>query len=171
MKDLIQQARADPGKLNFGTGTLTARLAGELFKSLTGVDMVVVPYKGSAGTTHGLLCNDVTFTLDGVPTSMPHIRSGIFRVLANLSLRPIAALPDVPVLAREPGLAGFDVSVWLGLLAPTGTPLDIVNKLHQEMVRILGLPEVKDKLALIGLDAGGTGPAGFSAFIRAESER
>ncbi len=147
MKDLIQQARADPGKLNFGAGTLTTRLAGELFKSLTGVDMVVVPYKGSAGTTHGPLCNEVTFTLDGVPTSMPHIRSGKFRVLANLSQRPIAALPDVPVLAREPGLARFDVSVWLGL------------------------PEVKDKLALIGLDAGGTGPAEFSAFIRAESER
>ena len=89
--DLLQLAKANPGKVAFGAGTLTTRLGGELLKSQTGTDMLIIPYKGSAGTTQGLLSKDVTFILDGVTTSMPHIRSGKLKVLANLTQRPIAA--------------------------------------------------------------------------------
>src|SRR5438132_816094 len=87
------------GPSDFGAGTLTTRLAGELLKSQTGTDMLIIPYKGSAGTTQGLLSKDVTFTLDGVTTSMPHIRAGKLKVLANLTKRPIAALPNLPTFA------------------------------------------------------------------------
>src|SRR5688572_3935060 len=171
VKELLAYARANPGKVTFGAGTLTTRLAGELLKSQTGTDMLIVPYKGSAGTTQGLLSKDVTFTLDGVTTSMPHIRTGKLKVLANLTQRPIAALPHAPTLAAETGIRDFDVSVWLGFVAPAGTPADIVSKLNQEIVRVLGLPEVKEKLSSIGLEPGGGTPAQFQSYIRAETEK
>jgi tripartite-type tricarboxylate transporter receptor subunit TctC len=171
VKELLALAKANPGKVTFGAGTLTTRLAGELLKSQTGTDMLIVPYKGSAGTTQGLLSKDVTFTLDGVTTSMPHIRSGKLKVLANLTQRPIAALPNVPTLAAETGIRDFDVSVWLGFVAPAGTPADIVSRLNQEIVRVLGLPEVKDKLSSIGLEPGGGTPAEFQSYIRAETQK
>jgi tripartite-type tricarboxylate transporter receptor subunit TctC len=171
VKELLQFAKANPGKVTFGAGTLTTRLAGELLKSQTGTDMLIIPYKGSAGTTQGLLSRDVTFTLDGVTTSMPHIRAGKLKVLANLTQRPIAALPGLPTIAAETGIKDFDVSVWLGFVAPAGTPRDIVAKLNQEIVRVLGLPDVKEKLASLGLEPGGGTPAQFESYIRAETEK
>jgi tripartite-type tricarboxylate transporter receptor subunit TctC len=171
VRELIALAKSQPGKVSFGAGTLTTRLGGELLKSQTGADMLLVPYKGSAGTTQGLLSKDVTFILDGATTSLPHIRSGKLRVLANLSRRPIHALPDVPSFASEMGLADFDVSVWLGFVAPAGTPPEIVDKLNREIVRVLALSEVKDKLSSIGLEPAGGTPAEFESFIRAETER
>jgi tripartite-type tricarboxylate transporter receptor subunit TctC len=171
IKELLAYARANPGKVSFGAGTLTTRLAGELLKSQTGTDMLIVPYKGSAGTTQGLLSKDVTFTLDGVTTSMPHIRTGKLKVLANLTQRPIAALPNVPTLAAETGIKDFDVSVWLGFVAPAGTPADIVAKLNHEIVRVLSVAEVKEKLSSIGLEPGGGTPAEFQSYIRAETEK
>ncbi|MSQ70078.1 MAG: tripartite tricarboxylate transporter substrate binding protein [Betaproteobacteria bacterium] len=171
VRELIQKARANPGKLNFGTGTPPTRLAGEMIKSMAGIDMLNVPFKGSAGTVQGLLSRDVDFTLDGVTTAMPHIRSGKFRVLASLSSYPIDALPGTPALASEPEFAGFDVSVWLGLVAPAGTPPDIVNKLQRDTVRIMALPDVKERMANIGLIPAGNTPEEFRAFIRSEGER
>ena len=171
VKELIQQAKANPGKLNFGAGTVTNQLGGELFKSMAGIDMVYVPYKGSPPTVQGLLSGDVTMIIDGVVASLPHIKSGKFRVLANLGLGPIAALPNLPTLAAEAGLPGFDVVIWQGLLAPAGTPAEIVNKLQQEVVRIFSLPDVKEKLASMGQDLVTSTPAEFAAFIRTEAER
>ena len=171
VKELLQFAKANPGKVTFGAGTLTTRLAGELLKSQTGTDMLIIPYKGSAGTTQGLLSKDVTFTLDGVTTSMPHIRAGKLKVLANLTQRPIAALPGLPTLAAETGIRDFDVSVWLGFVAPAGTPRELVAKLNQEIVRILGLADVKEKLASLGLGPGGGSPAEFESYIRGETEK
>src|SRR3990172_4172834 len=135
IRELIQRARANPGKLTFGTGTPSTRLAGEMIKSMANVDMLNVPFKASAGTVQGLLSKDVDFILDGVPAGISHIRSGKFRVLASLSSYPIETLPGLPALASEPEFAGFDVSVWLGLVAPAGTPPDIVNKVQQETLR------------------------------------
>jgi tripartite-type tricarboxylate transporter receptor subunit TctC len=171
VRELLVLAKANPGKIAFGAGTLTTRLAGELLKSQTGTDMLIIPYKGSAGTTQGLLSKDVTFTLDGVTTSMPHIRSGKLKVLANLTQRPIAALPGLPTFAAETGIQDFDVSVWLGFVAPAGTPRDIVGKLNQEIVRVLGLPDVKERLSSIGMEPGSGTPAEFEAFIRAETDK
>jgi tripartite-type tricarboxylate transporter receptor subunit TctC len=172
VRELLELARANPGKIAFGAGTLTTRLAGEMLKSQTRTDMLIIPYKGSAGTTQGLLSKDVTFTLDGATTSMPHIRSGKLKVLANLSQRPIAALPNVPSFAAETGLQDFDIMVWLGFVAPAGTPADIVARLNREIVRVLALPEVKERLAAIGLDAADPrSPEAFAAYIRSETER
>ena len=172
VRELLELARANPGKIAFGAGTLTTRLAGEMLKSQTRTDMLVIPYKGSAGTTQGLLSKDVTFTLDGATTSMPHIRSGKLKVLANLSQRPIPALPNVPTFAAETGLQDFDILVWLGFMAPAGTPADIVTKLNREIVRVLALPEVKERLAAVGLDAADPrSPEQFAAYIRSERER
>jgi len=171
IQDLLQQARANPGKLTFGTGTPSTRLGGELLKSMAGVDMLNVPFKSSPGTVQGLLSRDVNFILDGVPTALPHIRSGKFRVLANLSSLPIEVLPGLPFLSAEPGMAGYEVSVWLGLVGPAGIPADIIAKLQQETVRILGLPDVKARLSNIGLIPVTSTPAEFAAFIRTETER
>jgi len=159
-----------PGSL-LGTGTPSTRFAGEMIKSMANVNMLNVPFKASAGTVQGLLSKDVDFILDGVPAGISHIRSGKFRVLASLSSYPIETLPGLPALASEPEFAGFDVSVWLGLVAPAGTPPDIVNKVQQETLRILALPDVKEKLANIGLIPAGNTPAEFTSFIRAEADR
>ena len=169
--ELIQIARANPGKINFGAGTITTQLAGEMFTKAAGLDMVYVPYKGSAGTVQGLLSGDVKFIVDGVTSSLPHIKSGKFRVLATTGTRPIAALPGLPTLAAEAGLPGFDVVIWQGLVAPAGTPSDIIAKLYQEILRIYALPDVKERIAAAGLDPVTSTPAEFTAFIRSESER
>jgi tripartite-type tricarboxylate transporter receptor subunit TctC len=171
VQELIQDAKANPGKLNYGAGTITPQLAGEQFKSLAGIQMVYVPYRGSPPTVQGLLSNDVKVIIDGVTSSLPHVRSGKLRVLANLSSRPIAALPNAPSLAAEAGLPGFDIAVWLGLVAPAGTPPEVIAKLNQEIARIVQMPDVKEKYAAVGQDPASTTPQEFGAFIRAESER
>jgi tripartite-type tricarboxylate transporter receptor subunit TctC len=169
--ELVQMAKANPGKVTFGAGTITTQLAGEMFKKAGGLDMVFVPYKGSPGTVQGLLSGDVKFIVDGVTSSVPHIRSGKFRVLATTGTRPIAALPGLPTLAAEAGLPGFDVVIWQGLVAPAGTPSDIIAKLNQEILRIYALPDAKERIAAAGLDPVTSTPAEFTAFIRSESER
>jgi tripartite-type tricarboxylate transporter receptor subunit TctC len=169
--ELVQMARANPGKVNFGAGTITTQLAGEMFKKAAGLDMVFVPYKGSPGTVQGLLSGDVKFIVDGVTSSVPHIKSGRFRVLATTGSRPIAALPGLPMLAAEAGLPGFDVVIWQGLVAPAGTPSDIIAKLNQEILRIYALPDVRERIAAAGLDPVTSTPPEFTAFIRSESER
>ena len=169
VKELIQLAKASPGKVFWGAGTLTSQLGGEWMKAELGLNMPMVPYKGSAGTTQALLTNDVAVTLDGTVTAMPHIKSGRFRVLANMSRQPISALPNLPSFAAESGVKDFDLSVWLGLMAPSGTPADIVSKLNTETMNILTLPDVKEKSALIGLEPGSGTPAEFAAYIRDQS--
>ena len=170
VKDLVQDAKANPGKVNFGAGTITTQLGGEMLKRAAGINMVYVPYKGSAGTVQGLLSGDVKFIIDGVTSSVPHIKSGKFRVIATMGTRPIAALPGLSTLAAE-GVPGVDVAVWVGIVAPAGTPADIIDKLQHEIARILILPDVKEKLLSVGLDPATSTPAEFAAFIRSESER
>jgi tripartite-type tricarboxylate transporter receptor subunit TctC len=170
VKDLIEQAKANPGKVNFGAGTITTQLGGEMIKNAAGVDMTYVPYKGSPGTVQGLLSGDVKVIIDGVTASVPHIKSGKFRVIANMGSRPIAALPGLPTLATE-GVSGVDLAVWQGIVAPAGTPADIIAKLQQEVARILNLAEIREKLISVGLDPAPSSTAEFSAFIKTEAER
>ena len=170
-RDLFAQARANPGKLSFGTGTPTTRLSGELIKSMASADMLNVPFKSSAGTVQGLLSKDVDFILDGLTSALPYIRNGKFRILGTLSSDRIETLPGLPLLSSEAGLPPIEVSVWLGLVAPAGTPAEIISRLNQEVVHILGLPEVRERLANIGMIPVTSTPAEFSAFILAESNR
>ncbi len=171
VQDLIAQAKANPGKLNFGAGTITTQLGGEMLKSAAGIDMVFVPYKGSPGTVQGLLSGDVKIIIDGVTSSVPHIKSGKFRVLANMGTRPIAALPGLPTIAGDAGLPSVDLAVWQGIVAPAGTPPDIIAKLHQDVVRVLGLPDVREKFYSVGLDPATSSSAEFAAFIKTEAAR
>ncbi|MDB5966360.1 MAG: hypothetical protein JWQ72_2860 [Polaromonas sp.] len=171
MKALIAQAKAKPGGMSYGFGTFTSQLGGELIKSSLGINAVGVSYKGSAGTVQGLLSNDVTFIIDGVTAALPHIQSGKFRALANMGSSQMSALPNLPSVANEAGIPGFDVAVWLGLVAPRGTPDAIVQKLSSETAAVLAMPEVREKLNAIGLLPDYVPAAAFRSFMQAESTK
>ncbi len=171
IKDLIQRARAAPGKLSYGAGTITTQLAGEQFKRMSGLDIVMVPYKGSPPTVQGMLSGDVSFIIDGVTSSVPHLKSGKFRALATMGDKAPAALPQLPVFSAEAGLADFNIGVWLGLVAPAGTPADIVDRLNREVARILTLTDVRERLAAVGLEPMNATPAEFGAYITQQSAR
>ena len=170
LAELIQFARANPGKATFGAAAITSRLAGELLGRRLGLDIVYIPYKGSAPTLQGLLSDGVTFLVVATSAAMPHIRSGRFRALATTSTQPIASLPGMPTVAEAANLPGFDFSVWMGLFVPAGTPGDIAQRLNKEIAQLLAQPEMRDQLASIGLDLATNSPAEFAAFIRKETE-
>jgi tripartite-type tricarboxylate transporter receptor subunit TctC len=167
--ELLALARAKPGVLNYGTagnGT-PPHMTGELFKSYTGVNIQHVPYKGGAPAIVDLVAGQIPVMFDNVPPLLPHVRSGRIRALANTSLTRLSVLPDVPTL-DESGLKGFDAVGWNGLLAPAGTPREIVARLHTEVARILRAPEVRDQLTSQGADIVANSPDEFSAWIRNE---
>jgi tripartite-type tricarboxylate transporter receptor subunit TctC len=170
VKDLIAKAKAAPGKLNFGAGTITSKLTGYLFNRAAGVETVLVPYNGSAEVAQGVLTRSVDFSLDGTSASLSLIQGGQFRVLAKFDPRPFPPVPDLPVITADvPKLD--EITVWLGLVAPRGTPAPIVDKLHAEVAKILADPAIKSKADASGLFPATSTPAEFSAFIRKEAER
>jgi tripartite-type tricarboxylate transporter receptor subunit TctC len=170
VSDLVAKAKASPGKLNYGAGTITTRLTGFLFNKAAGVSTVLVPYNGSAEVTQGLLTRSVDFTFDGTSAAASLIQSGQFRVLAKFDPRPFPPAPDVPTI--QAALPGMDeISVWLGLVAPNGTPAPIIDKLHAEVAKVLADPAIKAKSDAAGLFPVTSTPAEFSAFIRKEAER
>jgi len=169
-QDLIAKAKAQPGKLNFGAGTISTRLTGFLFNKVAGVNTVLVPYNGSAEVTQGLLTRSVDFTFDGPSAAASLIQGGQFRVLAKFDDRPFPPAPNTPAIQTiVPELD--QVSVWLGLVAPKGTPEPIIAKLQQEIVKVLTDPGIKSKADAAGLYPATTTPAEFEAFIRKEAER
>jgi tripartite-type tricarboxylate transporter receptor subunit TctC len=168
--DVIAAAKADPGKLNYGAGTITSQLMGYLFDKAAQTKTVLVKYNGSAQVAQGLLTKSVDFTFDGTSASMPLVQSGQFRALAKFDSRPFPALPDVPTVTTV--LPNYDeIAVWLGLVAPKGTPAPIVNFLAREVAKILADPEIKSKADASGLFPATNTPAEFAAFIRKEAER
>jgi tripartite-type tricarboxylate transporter receptor subunit TctC len=170
VSDLVAKAKAAPGKLNYGAGTITTRLTGYLFNKAADVDTVLVPYNGSAEVTQGLLTRSVDFTFDGPSAAASLIQSGQFRVLAKFDERPFPPAPDVPAIQIL--LPRLDpISVWLGLVAPKGTPAPIVDKLARAVAKVLADPAVKAKADAAGLYPATTSPADFAAFIRREAER
>jgi tripartite-type tricarboxylate transporter receptor subunit TctC len=170
VKELIAKAKAAPGKLNFGAGTITSKLTGYLFNRAAGVETVLVPYNGSAEVAQGVLTRSVDFSLDGTSASLSLIQGGQFRVLAKFDPRPFPPVPDLPVITADvPKLD--EITVWLGLVAPRGTLAPIVDKLHAEVAKILADPAIKSKADASGLFPATSTPAEFSAFIRKEAER
>ncbi|HEY4137833.1 MAG TPA: tripartite tricarboxylate transporter substrate binding protein, partial [Casimicrobiaceae bacterium] len=144
--ELIAYAKANPGKLNFassGSGT-SIHLSGELFKAMTGVQMTHVPYKGSAPALTDLVGGQVQLMFDNLPSSLAFIKAGKLRAIAVTSKARAAALPDVPTVAES--IPGFEASSWFGILAPAGTPPDIIARINGEVTRWLATPEAKDKL-------------------------
>jgi tripartite-type tricarboxylate transporter receptor subunit TctC len=170
-KDLIAKAKAAPGKLNCGAGTITTKLTCVLFADKAGIDTVMLPYNGSAEVAHGILTKSVDFVFDGPSAVLPLIKSGDLRGLAKLDARPFPAIPDLPTLTEATGVDLGDVTVWLGLVAPKGTPAPIVDKLAREVAKILSDPEVKAKADAVGLGPATDTPAEFAAFIAHEAAR
>ena len=172
VQDFIKLAKANPGKLNMassGNGT-SIHLAGELFKSMTGVYMTHFPFTGSNPALFSLLAGDMDVMFDNLPSAMAHIKSGKLKALAVTSSTRSAALPDVPTVeeAGGPSLKGFEASSWFGLLAPAGTPMDIVNRVQQETAKALATPAMKERLQAQGAIPSGNTPAQFAQFIDRE---
>jgi len=172
VQELIAYIKANPGKVNFassGSGT-SIHLSGELFKTMAGVSMTHVPYKGSTPALTDLMGGQVQLMFDNLPSSLPQIKAGKLRALAVTSAQRASALPDVPTVA-EAGLPGFEASSWFGLLAPAGTPKDIVTKLNAEVAKWLATPEAREKLASQGAIAAGQSPDDFTRHIAAETAK
>jgi tripartite-type tricarboxylate transporter receptor subunit TctC len=172
VKELIAKARAAPGKLNYGGGTITTQLMGVLFNKAAGVDIVYVPFKGTPETVQGLLTGSVDLIYAASAVVMPLAQGGQVRLLAKMDSRSHPALPDLPTVAAAAELPNFDdVSVWLGLVAPRGTPKPIVDKLQQKVAQVLADPAIKEKSERTGNYAVTSTPEEFGAFIRREAER
>jgi tripartite-type tricarboxylate transporter receptor subunit TctC len=170
VQELIAYGKANPGKLNFassGNGT-SIHLSAELFKTMTGVQMAHVPYKGSAPALVDLIGGQVQLMFDNLPSALPQIKAGKLKALAVTSAQRSTVLPDVPTVA-ESGLPGFEASSWFGLLAPAGTPKDIIAKLNGEVVKWLATPEAKERLATQGAIPAGLSPDDFTRHIAAET--
>jgi tripartite-type tricarboxylate transporter receptor subunit TctC len=172
VKELIARAKANPGKLNYGAGIITTRLAGYLFNREAGLDVQYIPFNGSAPTVQGLLTGAVDYIVDGTATSLPLIQGGKLRALAKLNSRPLTALPDVKPLAVEAGMPALDdISTWIGLVAPAGTPRGIIDKIQREVATMYVDPAIADKLEKSGISAVSSTPEEFDAFVRKELNR
>jgi tripartite-type tricarboxylate transporter receptor subunit TctC len=168
--ELIALAKSKPGQIHYsssGPGG-APHLAMELFKRQAGVDLTHVPYKGSGPGMTDLLGGRVMLTMDSLLQGLPHIRAGKLRALAVLGPRRSALLPNVPTMA-EAGVAAYSLTNWFGLLAPAGTPKDVLAKVHADVVKVLAEPELRKKIAEMGADVVGNSPEEFGAWMRAES--
>jgi tripartite-type tricarboxylate transporter receptor subunit TctC len=171
VKDLIAKAKAAPGKLNYGAGTISTKLQGYLFNDAAGVDTVLVSYNGSAEVAHGILTKSVDFVFDGPSAQLPLIQSGDLRALAKLDTRPFPALPNLPTLDEAAGLHLGELAVWLGLVAPHGTPAPIIAKLQAETAKILNDAAIKARADAVGLYPTSSTPAEFASYIQSEAAR
>jgi tripartite-type tricarboxylate transporter receptor subunit TctC len=166
----IAHLKKNPGKLNMassGSGT-SIHLAGELFKTSTKTFMTHIPYGGSAGALQGLVAGQTEVMFDNLPSSLPLIKAGRLKALGLTSAKPSVALPGLGTIEQLGGLKGYEASSWFGMLAPAGTPADIVKKLSDEIAKALNSPAVKEKLIAGGADPVGSTPEQFAAHIKAE---
>jgi tripartite-type tricarboxylate transporter receptor subunit TctC len=172
VSELIAYAKSHPAQLNYGSGGLgsTPYLAAELFKSLAGIDVVHVPYKGGAPALSDLVGGQVSFMIENMPGTMPYVRADNLRALAITSPQRSELAPELPTMA-EAGVPGYEMSGWNGLFAVKGTPPEIVAKLHSEVVKILRTPEVRQELAALGAEPVGDTPEEFAAFLKADMAR
>lgn len=168
--ELVAYARANPGKLTFGSAGVgtTQHLAGELFKSMAKIDIQHVPYRGGAPVITDLLGGRLTMFFGAISPLIPLVREGKVRALAVTSAERFAAVPDLPTMI-EAGYPGFVSVLSIGLMAPAGTPPAIIEKLHQDAVKVLAMPDVRHKLSTVGMEVIGDSPAEFAAAIKAET--
>ena len=172
VKDLLAYAKAQPGKLNYSSsGVATGtHMSMELFKHMTGISMVHIPYKGGAPSVTALLSSEVQLCFATISTALPHVKSGRLRALAVSTARRATAAPEVPTIA-ESGVPGYDYASWIGLLAPAKTPPAIVARWHTESARVMQMPEMKTLLQHEGSEPVGNSPQEFGKIIKAEVER
>ena len=172
LKELIAYAKANPGKLNFGSGGIgtSNHLASELLKTLAQINIVHVPYKGSNQAMIGMMGGEVGMVVVGIPPSQGQIKAGKVRALAVLSEGRLPAFPNIPT-AKEAGVDNFEVTTWYGILAPAGTPREIVTRLNGELVKIIAMPDTKEKMQNAGFEPLSSTPEKFAEFIKTEIVR
>jgi tripartite-type tricarboxylate transporter receptor subunit TctC len=168
VRELVAFAKLHPGQLNYssaGSGT-SPHMSMELFRTMAGIAITHIPYKGSGPATTDLLAGQVQLSMPNVLTALPHIKAAKLRALGVTSGKRASGLPDIPAIAET--VPGYEAIQWYGLLAPAGTPRDIVNKVQAETAKVLFLPEVKERLSADGAEPVGNRPDEFAAYIRAE---
>jgi tripartite-type tricarboxylate transporter receptor subunit TctC len=172
VQELVAMAKQEPGKIDYassGNGS-AQHLVGALFEKMAGADLNHVPYKGSNQAMNDLLGGQVKVSFAGVPNVLPNLVNGKLRALGVSTAKRYADLPDVPTIA-EAGVAGYDATIWLGLLAPPGTPRDVVQKLNAEITKVLSTPESKKLMASAGVDVATSTPDQFARLMQAELDR
>ena len=172
VKELIALAKAQPGKLDFASGSTgsTGHLAGERFKQMTGTYMVHIPYKGAPPAVADLLAGRVHLMFDNLASALPNVRAGKLRALAVTTLRRSSALPDLPTL-DESGLQGFDMTTWWGLMGPAKLPPDVVQRLSAEILKAMDSADVRERLRAMGMEGSPVRtPEQFTAFVEAEAK-
>jgi tripartite-type tricarboxylate transporter receptor subunit TctC len=169
VKELVELAKKNPGKLDYassGAGT-SPHLAGEMFKTMAGIDMVHVPYKGNAPVQNALLGGHVKIHFGLLPAFLPHVKAGTLKVLAVTTAKRLDSLPDVPTVA-ELGYPGFEISSWQGLMVPAGTPKEIIDKLRAEVVKTIETPAIRKRMLSEGAEPVGSTPEQFSKHLQNE---
>jgi len=169
VSELIAYAKANPGKLNYSAGSTAFQVATEMFKQMTGTDIKHIPYKGSAASITAVMAGDVQLTIVDSPPLMPQLKSGRVRALAVTTAKRASAMPDVPAIAET--LSGYEMALWIGVFSPAGTPRDVAVKLTAEVVRIVGLPDIREKLAGMGVEPLGNSSEEAAEWIRREIAR
>jgi tripartite-type tricarboxylate transporter receptor subunit TctC len=172
VKELIALAKANPGKLNYASSGVGAppHLAGVMFQKMTGTQLTHIPYRGDTPAITDLIAGQVQLTFISPGPVLPHVQAGKLRALAMTSAKRSAVMPDLPTL-DEAGLKGYALGTWWGLLAPTGTPKPIIDRLAKAMTKATSVAAVKERFAKLAFEAHGNSPAEFAAFIKEEVVR
>jgi tripartite-type tricarboxylate transporter receptor subunit TctC len=172
VRELVALARARPGELRHGSTGIGSphHLAGEIFKTMAGVKMIHVPYKGASPALNDVIAGHIEIYFGAMVSTLPHVKSGRLRALGVTTLQRVAAVPEIATISEQ-GLKGFETGSWFGMSVPTGTPREIVTKLHTESVRILALPEVRNRMITEGAEFVADTPEHFTAFLRSEIEK
>ena len=164
--ELVAYAKANPGKLNYSSGSTAFQVATEMFKQMTGTDVRHIPYKGSAASITAVIAGDVHMTIVDTPPLVPQIKAGKVRALGVTSAKRSSSMPEVPTVAEA--VPGYEMVLWIGMFAPAGTPREIAAKLNAEVVRIVKLPDIRQKLDGMGVEPLGNTPEQVSEWIRRE---
>jgi tripartite-type tricarboxylate transporter receptor subunit TctC len=172
VKELIALAKAHPNQLHHGSTGIGSphHLAGELFKTMAGIKMIHVPYKGASPAINDVIAGHIEVYFGAMVSVLPHVKSGRLRPLGVTSLKRVSAMPEVATI-DEQGLKGFETGSWFGVAVPTGTPREIIARLHDEIVRIIMLPEIRDRMSAEGAQFVGDTPEQYTAFFKAEIEK
>jgi len=167
VRELLAYAKANPGKLNYSSGSTSFQVATEMFKQMTGIDVRHIPYKGSAASITALISGDVQMTIVDTPPVMPQIKAGKVRPLAVTTARRAGSMPDLPTIS-ESGVPGYEMALWIGVFAPAATPRDVAAKLNAEVVRIVNLPDIRERLEGMGVEPLGNTSEQAAEWIRGE---
>jgi tripartite-type tricarboxylate transporter receptor subunit TctC len=170
VRELIAYAKANPGKLNYSAGSTAFQVATEMFKQMTGTDVRHIPYKGSAASITAVIAGDVQMTIVDTPPLVAQIKAGKVKALAVTSAKRAASMSELPTLA-ESGVPGYEMVLWIGVFAPAGTPREVVSKLNAEVVRIVRLPDIREKLDGMGVEPLGNTSEQTAEWIRREIAR